>query len=79
MKINIEHFIRKVGRPFLRFKDTMKDILKRGGVLDICKSVATDRLKWRWLISNTCQKIDNESKEENKKRRQKRHLRQKRN
>ena len=34
---------RKVGRPFLRFKDTMKDILKRDGVLDIWKSVATDR------------------------------------
>ena len=70
---------RKVGRPFLRFKDTMKDILKRGGVLDIWKSVATDRLEWRWLISNTCQKIDNERKEENKKRGQKRHQRQKRN
>ena len=24
---------RKVGRPLLRFKDTLKDILKRGGVL----------------------------------------------
>ena len=36
---------RKVGRPFLRFKDTMKDILKRGGVLDIWKSVSTDRLE----------------------------------
>ena len=47
---------RKVGRPFLRFKDTMKDMLKRGGVLDIWKSVATDRLEWRWLISNTFQK-----------------------
>ena len=70
---------RKVGRPFLRLKDTMKDILKRGGVLDIWKNVATDRLEWRRLISNTCQKIDNERKEETKKRRQKRHQRQKRN
>ena len=70
---------RKVGRPVLRFKDTMKDILKRGGVLDIWKSVATDRLEWRRLTSNTCQKIDNERKDENKKRRQKRHQRQKRN
>ena len=28
---------RKVGRPFLRLKDTMKDILKRSGIFDIWK------------------------------------------
>ena len=34
---------RKVGRPFLSFKDTTKGILKRSGVLDIWKGVAKDR------------------------------------
>ena len=60
---------RKVGRPFLRFKDTMKAVLKRGGILNIWKDVATDRLEWRKLISNTCKTMDNERKEENKKKR----------
>ena len=44
---------RKVDGPFLRFKGKMKDILKRGGILDTWKGFATDRLEWQKLISNS--------------------------
>ena len=60
----------------LRFNDTMTDILKRGGVLDISEGVAKDRLEWWELISNACNNIDNDRKEENKRRGQKTHQRQ---
>ena len=63
---------RKVGRPFLRLKNTMKDILKRGGILDTWRGIVTDRVEWRKLISNGCAKIDNDRQEDNKGKRQKR-------
>ena len=34
---------RRVGRPFLRFKDTLKDILKRGAVLPSRRNIVADR------------------------------------
>ena len=49
----------------------MKDILKRGGIFDIWKGIATGRVERPRLISNTSKKIDNVRKEENKKRKQK--------
>ena len=53
---------RRIGHPFLRFKDTMGDILKRGGIVDTWNGVARDILEWRRLISNMCKKIGNERK-----------------
>ena len=70
---------RKVGRLFFKVQRQNERYSEKRWVLDIWKSLATDRLEWRKLTSNTCQKIDNERTEENKKRRQKRHQRQKRN
>ena len=45
----------------------MKDMLKRGGILDVWKGFAKDRLGLRKLINNIPLKIDNERKEENRK------------
>ena len=70
---------RKVGRPFLRIKYTMKDILKRGGILDMWRGIVTDRVEWRKLVSNACAKIDNDKKEDNKRNRQKRHQKHQKN
>lgn len=48
------------GYPFLRFKDTLKDILKSVGVLHSWRDSTADRpARWR-LISDVCHKIDND-------------------
>ncbi len=47
---------RKVGRPFLRFKDTMKDILKRGGVRETWRDIVTHRVEWRRLVTMNVQR-----------------------
>ena len=70
---------RKVGCPFLRFKDIMKDILKRGGILDMWRGIVTERVEWRKLISNGCAKINNDRKEDNIGKRQKRHQKHQKN
>ena len=49
---------RKVGHPPLTFKNTLKDILKRGGVLDTWKETVADRPIWRKLISDVYAKIN---------------------
>ena len=66
---------RKIGRPLLRFKDTIKDILKRGNALQIWNTAVHERLGWRKCIYDISKKIDIERKEENKKKRAKRHER----
>ena len=49
---------RRVGRPLLRYKDTLKDILKRGAALGTWRQIVTDRLAWRhiWLTSDICER-----------------------
>ena len=74
---------RKIGRPLLRFNDTLKDILKRGGILHSWKETVVDRPAWRKFISDVCDKINNSRQDENKEKRAKRHekrrLKEKRN
>ena len=43
---------RRVGCPFLRYKDTLKDILKRGAALGTWREIVTDRLAWKRLTSD---------------------------
>ena len=45
---------RKVGRPMLRFKDTIKDVLKRGEVLDSWTESVDNRPEWRKLTHEVC-------------------------
>ena len=40
----IEEGSRRVGRPLLRYKDTLKDVLKRGAALGTWRESVTDRL-----------------------------------
>ena len=49
---------RRVGRPLLRYKDTLKDILKRGAALGTWRQIVTDRLAiaWRRLTSDICKR-----------------------
>ena len=48
----------KIGRPLLRYKDTLRDILKRGAALGTWREIVTDRLAWRRLTSDICDKIE---------------------
>ena len=64
---------RKTGRPLLRNKDTIKDILNRGGALHTWRDAVMERTEWRKCIHDISRKIDTERKEENKRRRVKRH------
>ena len=48
------HGSRPVGRPYLRFKDTCKNALKCGHVLNLWKTVADNRQEWRRLIRPVC-------------------------
>lgn len=66
---------RKVGRPFLRYKDTLKSILKRAGVLDSWYNKTNDRLEWRKLIEEISLFLDHDRKEANIQKRQKRKTR----
>ena len=51
---------RKFSRPFLKFKDTLKDILKRGAVLFSWRNIVADRPGWRRLETEVCNKIDDD-------------------
>ena len=64
---------RKTGRPLLRYRDTIKDILNRGGALHTWRDAVMERTEWRKFIHDKSKKIDTERKEENKRRRVKRH------
>ena len=66
---------RRVGRPLLRFKDTLMDILKRGVVLHSWRNVIANRPAWRALISDVCIKIENDRRKSSKEKRAKRHER----
>ena len=48
---------RRVGRPFLRFKDTLKDILKRGAVLPSRRNIVADR-RGAAEVNNRCLQQD---------------------
>ena len=45
---------RKVERPMLRFKDTIKDVLKRDEVLDSWTESVDNRPEWRRLAHEVC-------------------------
>ena len=64
---------RRVGRPLLRFKDTIKDILKRGGAIDYWRDAVNDRLAWRRLVDGVSHKIDKDRQFRNKESRLRRH------
>ena len=64
-----------VGRPMLRFKDTIKDILKRGEVLDSWTASVDNRTEWRKFPFEVCNGIDKKRKENNERMREKRHQR----
>ena len=49
---------RKVGRPMLRFKDTIKDVFKRGEVLDSWTECVDNRPEWSKLTHEVCNGID---------------------
>ena len=52
------HGSQTVGRPYLRFKNTCKNALKCGHVLDLWMTVVDNRHKWRRLISTVCESHD---------------------
>ena len=66
---------RKVGRPFLRYKDTIKDLLKRGCVLDSWNEKVLYRTAWRHLTARICGEIDIARKAANEGRRMRHHAR----
>ena len=66
---------RKVGRPMLRFKDTIKDVLKRGEVLDSWTESVDNRPEWRKLTHEVCNGIDEKRRVNNERMREKRHQR----
>ena len=67
---------RKVGCPLLRFKDAIKDILKRGEVLDSWTESVDNRPEWRKLTFELCSRIEDKKRKENNERiRKKRHQR----
>ena len=66
----------RVGRPLLKYMDTLKDILKRGAALGTWREIVTDRLAWRRLTSDICDKIEIERRNRNIERRAKRHDRE---
>ena len=69
----LEEGSRRVGRPLLRYKDTLKDILERGAALGIWREIVTDRLAWQGLASDICDKIELERQNWNIERRAKSH------
>ena len=68
---------RRVGCPLLRLKDTLMDILKRGGVLHSWRNIIANRPAWRALISKIimCIKIENDRWKSSKEKRGKCHER----
>ena len=59
----LEDGTRQVGRPLLRYKDTLKDILKRANVLHNWKNYINNRPEWRQFTHNVTMKIDQLRKE----------------
>ena len=66
---------RKVGHLMLRFKDTIKDILKRGEGLDSWTESLDNQTEWRKLTFEVCNRIYKKRKENNERMREKRHQR----
>ena len=69
----LEDGSRHVGRPLLRYKDTLKDILKRVDALHNWRDYIDDRPGWRQFTHEVSMKIDNLRKKTNKLKREKRH------
>ena len=65
----------KVGRPMLRFKDTIKDVLKRGEVLDSWTESVDNRPEWRKLTHEVRNGIDEKWRVNNERMKEKRHQR----
>ena len=61
-----------VDRPYLRFKDTCKNALKCGYVLDLWKTVVDNRQEWRRLIRTVCERNDIKRMKEDESRRERR-------
>ncbi len=59
----------------LRFKDTIKDILKKGEVLDSWTESLDNRYEWRKLSFEVCNVIEKKRKVNNERMREKRHQR----
>ena len=72
----LEEGSRRVEHPLLRYKDTVKDILKRGAALGTWREIVTDRLAWRRLTSDICDKIEIKRRNRNIERRAKRNDRE---
>ncbi|PIK44118.1 hypothetical protein BSL78_19044 [Apostichopus japonicus] len=64
---------RRVGRPLLRYKDTLKVSLIKGDVLHTWSEVVNDSSSWRRTTFGTAVKMDQCGREENIKKRQRRH------
>ena len=64
---------RRVGRPFLRRKDTLQDILKGRAVLRFCHCRRPCR--WQRLITEVCNTIDDDRRKANREKRAKCHER----
>ena len=64
-RMRAEEDSRRVGRSLLRYKDTLKDILKRGAALRTWREIVTDWLAWRRLTSDICDKIKIERRNRN--------------
>ena len=66
---------RKAGRPLPRYKDTIKDILKRGGSLNTWRAIVGERLARRRFTADVCDKIEKDRRQSNIEKRGKRHER----
>ena len=64
---------RKVGRPFLRYKDTCKMALQCREVLNEWNAVVNDRDMWKALIQNVCKVHNQKRKADCEEQIQKRH------
>ena len=66
---------RRVGRPFLRRKDTLQDILKRRAVLRFCHGDCEKHCRrpcgWQRLITEVYNTIDDERRKANREKRAK--------
>ena len=63
---------RPVGRPKLRYKDTCKNALKCGGILDVWQDSVNNRLEWR---NSVCGKVNERRVKRYEKRRDQRRRR----
>ena len=66
------HGSRPVGRPYLRFKNTCKNALKCGHVLDLWKTIVDNRQEWIRLICTVCESHDIKRVKEDESRRERR-------